>query len=74
MIGIESVVSIVVYLLVASIIFGLLYYLVNFVGSQFPGSEPFVKVARIILVMLAVLVCIGILLSMISGKPFIRWG
>jgi len=74
MIDLQTVVMIVVYLIVAAIVFGLLFYLVNYVGSQFPGAEPFIKIARIILVVLAVLVCIGILVSLVSGNPVFRWG
>lgn len=74
MIDLQTVVMVVVYLLVGAVVFGLLYYLVNFVGSQFPGSEPFIKVARIILVVLAVLVCIFILLSLVGSGPVFRWG
>ena len=74
MISLTSVVWIILYLLVAAAIFGLLLYLINYVGSQFPGGEPFIKVARIILVVLGVLVLIGLLLSLISGQPLFRIG
>jgi hypothetical protein len=63
------VVWLVVYLLVAGAVFGLLFFLIDYVTRQFP-SEPmqlFGKVAKVGLVILAVLVLIGILVSTISG-------
>jgi hypothetical protein len=63
-----------VYLLVAGLIFGLLWFLVNFVGGKIPGpaGQWFVTIAQVILVVLAVLVLIGILLSLVSGQPVFR--
>lgn len=71
MFSLDAAIYLVLYLVVAAVIFGLLFYLVNYVGSQFPGGEPFIKVAKIILVVLAVLVCIGVLLSFV-GHPILR--
>lgn len=75
MIGIETVVWIVIYLLVAGLIFGLLYFLVNFIGTQVGGAAGalFIKFGKIVLVILAVLVLIGILLSLV-GHPLVRFG
>lgn len=70
MISIETVVKLVLYLLGAGIIFGLLLYLINYVSSQFPGMEPFAKVARIVLVVMAVLILIGVVLNFM-GHPVI---
>lgn len=67
MISLSGVVWLVVYLLVAACIFGLLHWLIHYVGSQFPESAPFVKVAHIVLVVVAVLVLIGILLHAAGG-------
>lgn len=74
MISISAAVTIILYLLVGALIFGLLYWLIGYVGRAFgDGAEPFIKIARVILVVLAVLVCIGILLSLISGgQPLFR--
>ncbi len=69
MISLSGAVGIVVYLLVAAVVFALLFWLIEYVGGQFPGAEPFVKVARIVLMILAVLVCIGFLVSLTSGRP-----
>ncbi len=68
-ISLAGVVQVIVYLLVAACVFGLLLYLINYVGSQFAGAEPFVKVARIVLVVMAVLVLIGLLLSFTGAIP-----
>ena len=68
MIGLESLVSLVVYLLVAGLIFWLLWWLVNYLAPP----EPFNKVLRVILAVAAVLVVIGILLSLLGGRPVFR--
>lgn len=75
MIDLATVVWLVVYLLIAGAVFGLLIFLINYVASQFP-SEPmnlFAKVARIALVVLAVLILIGVLVSIVSGTPLFYW-
>jgi len=68
MLSVEAVVLAVVYLIIAGIIFGLLFWAINFVGLP----EPFGKLARVVLVLGAVFVCIAVLLSMI-GHPIVRW-
>jgi uncharacterized membrane protein YGL010W len=73
MVGIETVVWFVLYLLGVGLIFGLLTYLINYVAGQFPGIEPFAKFARIGLMILAVLVLIGVILHFM-GHPLIRLG
>lgn len=73
MISLSGAVSIVLYLLVAAVIFGLLFWLLNYVGGLFgEGATPFIKIGKIILVILAVLICIGILLSLVGGQPLFR--
>lgn len=72
MISISAAVGIIVYLLIAGVIFGLLLFLINYVSGQFPSMAPFAGIARIILMVLAVLVLIGFLLSLISEKPLFR--
>ncbi|HUD10804.1 MAG TPA: hypothetical protein VMS08_00215 [Candidatus Saccharimonadia bacterium] len=71
MFTIESVVWAVLFLLGAGLIFGLLMYLINYVCGQFPVMEPFAKAARIVLVVMAVLVLIGFILSLM-GHPIVR--
>ena len=68
-ISIAQVVNLVIYLMVAGLVFWLLYWLVNYINPP----EPFKKVATVVLAVLAVLVAIGILLSLVGGQPlFVR--
>lgn len=68
MISLSGAVLVFVYLLVAGLVFGLLWWLVGYIGLP----EPFNKAARVVLAILAVLVIIGILLSLIGGTPLFR--
>ncbi len=70
--SLETVVELVVFLIIAGAVLGLLYYLIYFVESQFPSPPMalFCKVARVALVILAVLVLIGMLLSF-AGHPIL---
>jgi hypothetical protein len=68
MISIITVVSVLLYLIVGGLIFWLLWWLLGRVGLP----EPFRKVAEVILVVLAVFVCIGILLQLVTGQPLFR--
>lgn len=65
MISLAGLVHVVIYLVVAGLIFWLLWWLINYIGLP----EPFRKVATVILAILAVLVTIGILLSLVGGGP-----
>jgi len=60
---IETLVSIVIYLLVVGLIFWLLDYIIRVI----PVFEPFRQVARTILVVLACLVLIIFLLQFVQG-------
>ena len=64
----ETLVHTVIWVIVVGVIFGLLWWLINYVGLP----EPFAKVARVILAILAVLVLIDALLRL-TGNPIIRW-
>lgn len=68
MISISGAVTIILYLIIAGIVFWLLWWLVNYVAPP----EPFRKIANVILAILAVLVVIGILLSLVGGQPLFR--
>ncbi len=68
MISISVAVNVILYILVAGVIFGLLWWLVQYVNPP----EPFKKLANVILAVLAVLVIIGILLSLVNGTPMFR--
>ncbi len=70
MISLSGAVQIVVGLIIAGLVFGLLFWLIGFCESQFPSAAPFFKVARIILVIIAVLVLIGILLNFAGYQVF----
>ena len=68
MVSIETAVMFVFVMIVAGLIFWLLFWLVGYVGLP----EPFAKVARVGLAILAVFVIISILLGLI-GHPIFVW-
>lgn len=68
MISIQAAVSTIVYLIIAGLIFWLLWWLVNYCAPP----EPFRKIANVVLAVIAVVVCIGILLSLVSPTPLFR--
>lgn len=68
MISLTAAVTIFMYILVAGLVFWLLWWLVGYIGLP----EPFNKVARVVLAILAVLVIIGVLLSVVNGTPIFR--
>ena len=68
MIPLAGLVSVVIYVIVAGLIFGLLWWLIQYCGIP----EPFNKVARVILMVVAVLFLIGLLLSLVNGQPLFR--
>jgi Trk-type K+ transport system membrane component len=72
MISITAAVTVILYLIVGGLIFGLLYYAIYYCEKEFPGGGIFWKFARIVLVLLAVFVIIGILLSMFGGQQLFR--
>jgi hypothetical protein len=74
MIDLSSIVHVVLYLLGAGAVFGLLFFLIDYIARRFPG-EPmamFANVAKILLVVLAVLVLIGIIISLMGGPTIIN--
>lgn len=71
MISIQSVIHVVVTLIILGVVFGLLYWLIDYCQAQFPSAAPFAGVAKIILAILAVLVVIGILLSLTGTQIFV---
>jgi hypothetical protein len=73
MISLTEVVRVIFYLCIGAVVFGLLYWLVGKLGAVVgEGSEPFVKGARIVLLILGVFAVIGILLSLVGGQPIFR--
>lgn len=66
--SIEALVHIVIYLLIVGGICWLLWWLIGYIGLP----EPFNKIARVIIAVVAVLLCINLLLSLGGGTPFLR--
>ena len=69
MIDMSNLVSIIMYLLIVGGVCWLLWWLIGFIGLP----EPFNKIARVIVAVVAVLLCINLLLSLGGGTPLIRW-
>lgn len=65
MFSLQKLVRTIVYLVVAGLIFYLLYWLVHFIGLP----APFAKVADVVLAIFAVLVIIGVLLDLAGIYP-----
>ena len=63
-----NLIDLLLYIVIAGGICALLWWLVAFVGLP----EPFNKVARIIIAVVAVLFCINLLLSLGGGQPILR--
>ena len=68
MISLSAVITVVVYLIVAGLIFWLLWWLVNYIAPP----EPFRKIANVVLAILAVLVVCSLLLSLVGGPTLVR--
>lgn len=68
MISLTAMVTTVVYLIIIGVVFGLLWWLIEYCGIP----EPFHKAGRVILAVLVVLCVIGILLSLVSGQPLFK--
>jgi hypothetical protein len=62
-VGLESLLSLVIYVLVIGAICWLLWWLIAFIGVP----EPFAKIARGIVAVVAVVLLIGLLLSLVPG-------
>lgn len=69
MISGTALISVLVWIIVAGLIFWLLWWLISYVGLP----EPFNKVARVILAVVAVLFLINMLLGL-TGTPLVRFG
>lgn len=67
MLSLAGLIATIIYLIVAGLIFYLLYWLLGVVALP----EPFQKIATVILAIAAVLVIIGVLLNLV-GHPIIR--
>jgi hypothetical protein len=67
-IGINSLVNFVVYIVIVGLILWLLWWLIGYAGLP----EPFSKVARVALAVIAVLLCINLLLGLV-GTPLLTF-
>lgn len=63
---IATLVNVLIYLLIVGGICWLLWWLIGFIGLP----EPFNKVARVIVAVVAVLLCINLLLGLGGGSPY----
>ncbi len=68
MIPLGALVSLILYVIVGGLVFYLLWWLVGYVGLP----EPFNKVARVIIAVVAVVFLIMLLLSLVNGQPVFR--
>ena len=64
----ESIIWAVIWLIIAAMVFWLISWLVAYIGVP----EPFAKVIKVILAIVAVLICINALMTL-AGKPLISW-
>lgn len=64
----ENVLTALIWIVVAGVIFWLVTWLISYVGLP----EPFAKVAKVIVAVVAVVFLINAILT-IAGKPFINW-
>lgn len=64
----QNVVNAVIWLIIAGLIFWLLNWLISYVGI----GEPFSKIAKVIIAIAAVLICINALMTL-AGRPLISW-
>ena len=65
MISLQGLVSFVLYIIVA----GLIFWLLNFLIDKLSLGEPFTKVAKVVLLVAAVFVVIYALLGLVGGAP-----
>lgn len=63
-----TLVSIIIWIIIVGAIFGLLWWLIGYCGLP----EPFNKVARVVLAVVAVLMIISILLELVGGTPIFK--
>lgn len=64
----DSLVNVLIWLVVAGVVWWLLNWLIDYIGLP----QPFHKVAKVILAIVAVLIVINALLSL-TGHPLVNW-
>ena len=68
MISVATLIQFVVQLIVISLIFGLIWWLIEYTNPP----EPFKKVLTVVVAVVAVLILIGFLMSL-AGMPIVHW-
>lgn len=63
----SGLISILVWIIVLGCIFGLIWWLIGFIGLP----EPFNKIVRVVVAIIAVLILCNVLLGLV-GEPFVR--
>ena len=69
MIDLSSLVHVIIYILIIGGICWLLWFLIGYIGLP----EPFNKIAKVIIMVVAVLLLINLLLGFAGGTPLIAW-
>lgn len=64
----DALVNALIWLVIVGIICWLIWWFISYIGLP----EPFNKVARVLVALIAVVFLINALLTLV-GKPFIRW-
>lgn len=64
----QTLFSVVIWIVIAAVIWGLVNWLVGYIGVP----EPFNKVIRVVMAIVAVLICINALLAL-TGHPLVAW-
>ena len=67
MVSLSALISVVVYLVVAGLVFWQLWWLINYIAPP----EPFRKIANVVLAVAGILVACSILLSLVGGPNLI---
>lgn len=68
MISLSALLTTVLYLIIAGLICWLIWWLIGYCNVP----EPFNKVARVLVAVVAVLICIAVLLSLATGQPVFK--
>ncbi len=67
-VAVGGLLNFVIYIIIVGLVFYLLWWLIAYVGLP----DPFAKIAKIVLAVFAVLICVNILLGMI-GSPIVAF-
>ena len=66
--GIDTLVSLVIYLVVVGLIFWLVMWFIGYVGVP----EPFNKIIRVVVGLVMFLLILGVLMSLLGGGHFVE--